>query len=50
MTTPTVRFLWLIPVTESEIQYKKRFGMEALEDQFEKTQFNFLDSLRESVV
>lgn len=47
---PSVRFLWLIPVTENEVAYKKKHGMEALEELFERAQFNYLDPLRPSVV
>jgi Suppressor of fused protein (SUFU) len=47
---PAVRFLWLIPITEAEASFKKRFGMEALEQKFEEKQFDFLDPGRASVV
>jgi hypothetical protein len=45
-----VRFLWLIPITEAEIRFKKTAGMEALEELFEKKQFDYLNPLRTSVV
>ena len=45
-----VRFLWLIPITEKELEFKKSKGLEALEKEFDKTEFNYLDPLRESVV
>ena len=45
-----IRFLWLIPITAEELQYKKDCGIEALEDKFEETQFNYIDPFRNSVV
>jgi hypothetical protein len=45
-----VQFLWLIPITERERQYKIRHGLEALESHFEKAIVNYLDPARESVV
>ena len=45
-----VRFLWLIPITKDEVQYKKRFGIESLEELFEKSSFNYLDYTRDSVL
>jgi hypothetical protein len=50
MLEPRVRFLWLIPVTQTEIDFKNAHGMEALEERFEATQFDFLDPYRSSVV
>jgi Suppressor of fused protein (SUFU) len=50
METPRVRFLWLMPVTQQEVEFKKRHGLEALEDRFEGTGFDYLDPLRKSVV
>ncbi len=47
---PRVRFLWLIPVTEAEVAFKKRHGLEALEQRFEDAHFNFIDPFRASVV
>lgn len=45
-----VRFLWLIPVTSSEIEFKRAKGLAALERKFEKTKFNYLDPKRPGVV
>jgi hypothetical protein len=42
--------LWLIPVTKNEIEYKKKNGIEKLEELFENKKFNFLDKYRESVI
>jgi len=46
----SVRCLWLVPITEAEVEYKKRYGNEALEDKFEEAQFRYLDGDRLSVV
>lgn len=48
--TDSARFLWLIPVTSEEVGFKKTYGLEALEAQFEQTGFNYLDPLRPSVI
>lgn len=45
-----VRFLWLIPVTASEIEFKRTKGLEALERKLESAKFNYLDPKRPSVV
>lgn len=45
-----IRFLWLIPITAEELQYKKDNGIEALENVFEETNFNYIDPFRNSVV
>jgi len=45
----TVRFLWLIPITKEERDYKKDRGLSALEDKFEEKNFNYLDPNRNSV-
>lgn len=50
LDVPPIRFLWLIPITEAELHFKKQHGLEALERLFEQTQFDFLDELRSSVV
>jgi len=44
-----VDFLWLIPVTKPEIDFKKTRGLEALEKRFEECQLNYLDANRVSV-
>lgn len=44
------RFLWLIPVTKKEVEYKKKYGLDALEEKFDKFSFNYLDPLRNSIV
>lgn len=45
-----VSFLWLIPVTKNEVEYKKKYGIEKLEELFENKKFNYLDKYRKSVV
>jgi len=44
------RFLWLIPVTSSEVEFKKKYGLEALEGCFEARSFDYLDKLRKSAI
>ena len=46
----TVRVLWLLPITEAERSFKIASGLSALEELFEKRQFNCLDPMRPSVV
>lgn len=50
LAEPKVQFLWLIPITEAEMHFKKEYGMEALEQKLEEKQFDFLDPGRASVV
>lgn len=45
-----VKCYWLIPVTRTEVEYKKTYGLEALEQEFERQAFNYLDPHRRSVV
>jgi hypothetical protein len=45
-----IKFYWLIPVTEAEVAYALAHGVNALEEQFERGPFNYLDSARTSVV
>lgn len=45
-----VRFLWLIPVTAGEVQYLSQNGLGALEALFEKSNFNYLDPARASII
>jgi len=45
-----VHFYWLIPITEEERNYKKKYGIEALEERFDQNKFNYIDPLRKSVV
>jgi len=43
------RFLWLIPVTEAEMAFKNIAGLDALEQKFEKSLFEYWDPFRKSV-
>lgn len=45
-----VRVLWLIPITKEERDFKAKSGLEALEQIFEKKQFNYVDPARPSVI
>lgn len=45
-----VRILWLIPITLEEREFKIAAGLEALEEKFETSGFNWLDPARPSVV
>jgi hypothetical protein len=45
-----VRVLWLIPITKDERDFKKTRGLEALEQLFEKRNFNYVNPARPSVV
>jgi len=44
-----VRFLWIVPITGEELEFKKASGLEALESRFEKAEFNYLNPYRPSV-
>ena len=46
----TIRCLWLVPVTEEEIEFKKEHGLEALEQLFESTELDYLDKPRRNSV
>lgn len=46
----SIRFLWLLPITQSEASYARTHGVEALESVFERTAFDTLDPTRNSVV
>ena len=46
----TVKFYWLIPITESEVKFKKKNGLEALEAEFDKSEFDYANPQRRSVV
>jgi hypothetical protein len=46
----SVQCLWLVPITESEREFKKIHGIDAIEQQFEQAQVNYLDPHRRSVV
>lgn len=45
-----IKFYWLVPVSQTEVQYKKHHGIEALETAFEQANLNYIDVMRSSVV
>ena len=45
-----VKCLWLIPITESERNYKKQFGLESLEVKLDDANLAYLDPYRRSAV
>lgn len=50
MAETKTRFLWLIPITAAEVDFKKHEGLDALEARFEEAQFDYLDPFRPSAV
>lgn len=44
-----LQFCWLIPITKEEREFKKSYGLDALEQRFETASFNYLDPKRRSV-
>ena len=46
----SIRFLWLLPITEAERQFKVENGLEALETIFEEKSINYLNLYRDSLV
>lgn len=44
-----LKFYWLIPVTCSEVAFKKQNGLDALEELFDRTGFDFLNPGRSAV-
>lgn len=49
-THKQVGFYWLIPVTKAEVDFKKKFGVEALEMKFDTPGFDYVDHARKSLV
>ncbi len=45
-----VSFYWLIPITKDERDFRWTYGVNELENLFEKHQFNYLNPFRKSVV
>lgn len=45
-----VRFLWLLPITAAEREYKVEVGLDALECKFQEGPLDFLNPFRASVV
>jgi hypothetical protein len=42
----TIKFYWIIPITENEVKYKVNFAPEALEKKFEDLGLDYLDAHR----
>jgi hypothetical protein len=45
-----LNFYWLIPITSSEVEYKKQHGLDALEAEFDRSGFNYVNPQRQPVV
>ncbi|MBI5154903.1 suppressor of fused domain protein [Candidatus Poribacteria bacterium] len=45
-----VRCLWLLPITNNELEHMRRHGIESLESLFDASDFNYIDPDRKSVV
>ena len=45
-----VKFYWLIPVTQPEVEFKKRHGLDALEQKFDSVGLDYINPNRSSVV
>lgn len=45
----TLKMYWLIPVTKSEVEYKKVHGVDGLEELFETGSLNYIDVTRKSL-
>jgi hypothetical protein len=50
MEAPRVRFLWLIPITPAEREFKRANGLEELERRFEREQVDLCDPERPPVI
>lgn len=46
----SINFYWLIPVSKSEVEFKKKNGLEALEVEFDRSQFDYVNPIREAVI
>ena len=45
-----IKFYWLIPITNDELEFKKKYGLEALEIKFDESEFDYLNPNRSSSV
>jgi hypothetical protein len=45
-----LKFYWLIPVTRSEVEFKKQNGLEALEELFGRARLDYLNPARSAVI
>jgi hypothetical protein len=50
LNNKTIKFYWLIPITEAELEFKKKYGINALEEEFENKGIDYLDRDRLSIV
>jgi hypothetical protein len=50
MPQEQVRFLWLIPITKREVDFKNANGLDALEEKFAAAGFHYADPCRLDVV
>lgn len=44
------RIYWVMPITKQELDFKKKYGLDAFEDRFESSGFDYSDPMRASVV
>ena len=45
-----IHILWMVPITESERQFKIKNGLDALEDKFEEAELRYWDFSRQTIV
>jgi hypothetical protein len=45
-----LKFYWLIPVSKREVEFKKEYGVDSLEDKFETLGLDYINPSRESLV
>lgn len=45
-----IRCLWLIPISQSELDYKKQYGLERLEKLFELNNFEYANLMRRPLI
>ncbi len=45
-----MKFYWLIPITEDEVDFKSRMGVESLEEKFEEKNLDYVNPKRKSVL
>jgi len=46
----TIHCYWLIPISKAELDFKKQFGLEALEQKFDEIPFDYVDAHRASII
>lgn len=50
ISSQSIKFYWLIPITKAELDLKKTAGVDALETRFEAVSFDYSNPARASVV